>query len=65
MARRSRRQKKQDQLMAESTAAQAESLQGLAGISESISGLLQGEISSRQQIVALQKTQRSLPIKSI
>lgn len=60
MARRSRRQKKQDQLMAESTAAQAESLQGLAGISETISGLLQGEVSSRQQIVAIQKTQNGL-----
>lgn len=60
MARRSRRQKKQDQLMAESTAAQAESLQGLAGISETISGLLQGEVSARQQIVAIQKTQNGL-----
>ena len=60
MARRSRRQKKQDQYMAETTSAQTDSLQAMAGISETISGMLQSEVGTRQQIVSIQKTHNGL-----
>ena len=60
MARRSRRQKKQDAYMADQIAEQADGLSNIAGLSETLSGLLQSEATQRTAIAKIQKTQNSL-----
>lgn len=60
MARRSRKQKKQDQYVTDATSAGIDGLSSIAGIGDTINSLLASEVGTRQKIVAIQKTQNGL-----